>query len=63
MTAFWENLSYEVAHAVGMVSAQARCPVIEALDLMKARACVEHQTLDEVAEAVLNRTIRFTEIV
>jgi hypothetical protein len=42
-----------------MVSEQAACPIDTALVLMKARATVVSQTLDEIAVAVLGRTIRF----
>jgi AmiR/NasT family two-component response regulator len=49
----------EVAQAQGMVSVQADCSLEEALELMRDRATVTHQTLDEIADAVLDRSIRF----
>ena len=56
---FWEDLSHDVAQAVGMVSAQAECTATRALDLMTERARLHHQSLDEVAAGVLDRSIRF----
>ena len=56
---FWEHLSHDVAQAVGMVSAQAECTATQALELMTERARAQHQTLDEVAAAVVARSIRF----
>jgi AmiR/NasT family two-component response regulator len=50
-----------VAQAQGVVSVQAACSTAEALDLMKDRAIVQGQTLDEVVEALLDRSIRFGE--
>jgi len=55
----WEDLSYCVAKAAGMVSVQADCTVDEALVLMQEHAQVRHQTLSEVAEDVLARRTRF----
>jgi hypothetical protein len=56
---FWEDLSHDMAQAVGMVSAQAACSASQALDLMKDRARAQQLTLDEIAEGVLDRAIRF----
>jgi hypothetical protein len=42
-----------------MVSVQAACTVAEALELMKTRAFLDGQTLTEVADATLERSIRF----
>ncbi len=56
---FWEDLSHDVAQAVGMVSAQAECNATHALDLITERARLHHETLDEVAAGVLDRSIRF----
>ena len=53
--------SAKVIQASGMVSVQAECTVDEALALMHDRAEVHGQTLDEIAEAVLDRRIRFGE--
>jgi len=55
----WEELIPEVAHAVGIVSVQANCTLAEALALMHDRAEIRHQTLHQVADAVLARSIRF----
>jgi AmiR/NasT family two-component response regulator len=56
---FWEHLSHDVAQAVGMVSAQAKCTATQAMDLMRDRAHAQRQTVDEIAEGVLDRSIRF----
>jgi AmiR/NasT family two-component response regulator len=56
---FWEHLSFDVAQAVGMVSAQAGCSATEAFELMTARARARNRTLDEIAQGVLDRSIRF----
>jgi AmiR/NasT family two-component response regulator len=48
-----------VAQAQGMVSVQAECTLPEALALMRERAIIMGQTLDEIAVAVVDRTIRF----
>lgn len=45
--------------AQGMISCQAHCTVAEALTLMTDRGQVNHQTLDEIADAVVERLIRF----
>lgn len=55
----WEDLSYQVAQAQGMVSVQAECTVAEALVLMKERAQVQHQSRHQIADEVLDRHIRF----
>jgi len=55
----WEDLSYRVAKASGMVSVQADCTINEPLVMMEERAQVSHQTLTEVADDVLARRIRF----
>jgi len=55
----WEDPSYRVGKASGMVSVQADCSVDEALVLMQERAQVSHQTLSEIADDVLARRIRF----
>jgi hypothetical protein len=48
-----------VYQASGMVSVQAECTTSEALGMMKERAAVSGQTLDEIAKGVLDRSIRF----
>jgi hypothetical protein len=53
------NPTAAIAQAQGMVSVQAECTLPEALALMRDRAIVTHQTLDEVAVAVIDRAIRF----
>ncbi|MGO9873605.1 MAG: ANTAR domain-containing protein [Acidimicrobiia bacterium] len=55
----WEEFIPEVAQAQGMVSVQASCTVAEALTMMHERAQIEHQTLHQVADAVVARSIRF----
>ncbi len=47
--------------AQGMVSAQAQCSVDEAMIMISDRATVTGLTLDEIADAVIDRTIRFGE--
>jgi hypothetical protein len=42
-----------------MVSVQADCTVEEALMLMQDRALVERRTLDQIADGVLDRSVRF----
>jgi len=49
----------QVAQAQGMVSAPARCTVSEPLVMMNERAQVQHQTLADIAEGVVERRIRF----
>lgn len=56
----WELIA-RIAQAQGMVCVQAQCTLPEALALMRDRATITHQTLDEIADAVLDRTIRFGE--
>ena len=48
-----------VSQASGMVSVQADCTVGDALVLMKERALVSGETLLEIAEATVERRIRF----
>lgn len=54
-----EDHNPRVSQASGMVSVQAACSLAEALLLMKERAQVSGQTLTEIADATLQRTIRF----
>ena len=54
-----EDVTYRVSQASGMVSVQADCTLGAALVLMKERAQVQHQSLTEVAAAVVERRIRF----
>jgi hypothetical protein len=55
----WEEFIPEVAQAQGMVSVQANCTLAQALAMMHERAQIQHQTLNQVAEGVLARSIRF----
>ena len=48
-----------VSQASGMVSVQAECTVDEALVLMKERALVSGESLLDIAEATVDRRIRF----
>ena len=57
--AAWEELSFRVSQAQGMVSVQAECSLPEALVMMQDRATVQHQTIVQVADAILNHSIRF----
>ena len=54
-----EEMSDRVGQASGMVSVQADCPLDEALVIMMDRASVQHQTLTQIAEGVIQRRIRF----
>jgi AmiR/NasT family two-component response regulator len=58
--ATWEELSFRVAQAQGMVSVQADCTNLEALVLMKERARLRDQSLKEIADGVVERRIWFT---
>jgi hypothetical protein len=42
-----------------MVSAQAECRVADALQLMAERAIVQGLTIEQVAQAVVDHSIRF----
>ena len=53
--------SAEVNQAAGIVSVQADCYIEAALDLMAERAFIAHVSLDEIATAVLEHSIRFGE--
>ena len=48
-----------IAQAQGMVAAEVNCSMDDALVLMKDRAVVEGRTLEQVADAVTARTMRF----
>jgi AmiR/NasT family two-component response regulator len=48
-----------MSEASGMVTVQAHCSFTEATALMKERARVSHHSLLEIADAVLDRSIRF----
>lgn len=48
-----------ISQASGMVSVQAECTVDYALHLMVDRANVTRCTLDDIAVAVIGRSIRF----
>jgi len=50
-----------VYQASGMVSEQADCTIEEALAMMKERAAVLGQTIEQVATAVVLRKARFGE--
>jgi hypothetical protein len=54
-----EESTARVSQASGMVSVQADCTVGEALELLKERARVSGQSLEALAEAVVERRIRF----
>ena len=51
--------SAQVHQASGMVASQAACSFDDAIVLMHDRAATEGQTLDQIARAVLERSIRF----
>ncbi len=49
-----------VNQAAGMVSVQFRCGIADALALIKAHAYAENQPVDEVAAAIVDRTLRLS---
>jgi AmiR/NasT family two-component response regulator len=51
--------SYTVYQAQGMVTVQADCTFAEAFVIMSERAQVHGLTIEEIAEAVVDRRIRF----
>ena len=51
--------SATVLQAEGLVSVQVDCPVGDALQLMADRAVVQGMTIEDVALAVVDRSIRF----
>ena len=48
-----------VNQAAGMVSVQANCGVEAALILMETRAAASRVTVDDIAEAVIDGSVRF----
>jgi hypothetical protein len=48
-----------VENATGMVMVQANCSVEDALALLEQRAADTGATLEDIAEAVISRRIRF----
>ena len=54
-----EESTVRVSQASGMVSVQADCSVGEALELLKERARASGQSLEELAEQIVERRIRF----
>ena len=54
----FENTA-RVSQAVGMVSVQVGCGVDRALDLMRDRAEESQITMDELARAVIDGSLRF----
>ena len=51
--------SDEIHQAAGMVVVQTGAPIGDALQMLRDRAVVERVTLDEIATAVIERSIRF----
>ncbi|MGO9874866.1 MAG: ANTAR domain-containing protein [Acidimicrobiia bacterium] len=48
-----------VNQAIGMVAEQTRSTIAQAIALMEERAAANGQTLEHIAEAVIDRSIRF----
>jgi hypothetical protein len=48
-----------VNQAIGMVAEQIRGTIPEAMALIEERAAASGQTLDQIADAVIDRSIRF----
>ncbi|MHA7279862.1 GAF and ANTAR domain-containing protein [Arthrobacter sp. MDT2-2] len=51
----------EIHQATGMILVQADVPAADALMLLRAHAFSHNQTLEEAAQAVISRTVTFTE--
>jgi hypothetical protein len=51
--------STTMLQAEGMVSVQAECRVADALQLMAERAAVQGMTIEQIAQAVVDHSIRF----
>jgi AmiR/NasT family two-component response regulator len=51
----------EIHQAAGIVSVQADCELEEAYVLMSERAQVAHVTIEDIAVAVIDNSIRFGE--
>jgi len=49
----------EIHQAAGMVSIQADCETRRGLRSDEERAAVAHRSLDDIAAAVIDRSIRF----
>ena len=54
-----EESTVRVSQASGMVSVQADCSCEEALELLKERARTSGQRLEQIAEAAVERQLRF----
>lgn len=52
--------SDHVAQASGMVSVQAHCTVVQAFTMIEERADLIDLTMEEVADSVLDRRLRFS---
>lgn len=53
--------SVRVNQAIGMVTEQIHGTIPEAIALIEERATASGQTLDQIADAVIDRSIRFDE--
>jgi AmiR/NasT family two-component response regulator len=51
---------FAVSHAQGIVMAQAQCTFGDAFTMMNDRAQMQGVTVEEIANAVLERRIRFS---
>jgi len=51
--------SPEVNQAAGMISVQADCPIQDAISMMWEHADTAGVSIDDIAAAVLDRSIRF----
>ena len=54
-----ESYDPRVSQASGMVSVQAKCTIAEALQLLRDRALVSGKSVNEIAEATVERHISF----
>ena len=53
--------SFRVNQAIGMVTEQIHGTIPEGIALIEERAAASGQTLDQIADAVIDRSIRFNE--
>ena len=54
-----KEYSLRANHAIGMVAEQISGTILEATARLEERAAASGRTLDQIAEAVIDRSIRF----
>ena len=60
MRTSWSQPTDRTAQASGMVSVQCGCSVAEALDVMNQLADGYNWSIDDIADAVVERRMRFS---